>query len=191
MENKKNKRKVIAAMNMTIDGICDHTVGIPDEDLHQHYSDLINNGDVILYGRITYQLMQFWQTLLNNPSGHKSMDDFALAIDRIPKIVFSNTLSQTGWQTATLAQNKLEQEVNELKQKSGKDILIGSRSLIIQLLNLNLIDEFQICIHPMIEGKGIQLYEKINHPIMFKLLNTKVFNSGVIVHYYQPILNNN
>jgi dihydrofolate reductase len=186
MNNHKNKRKVIAAINMTIDGICDHTAGIPDEDLHKHYSDLIENGDVILYGRTTYQLMQFWQTFLKNPSGQKSMDDFASAIDRIPKIVFSNTLNSTGWQTATLAKKQLEDEIFELKQQSGKDILIGSRSLIIQLLNLNLIDEFQICIHPMIEGKGLQLFDKINHRIIFKLLKTKTFNSGVIVHYYEP-----
>jgi len=72
-------RKVIAAINMTLDGFCDHTAGIPDEEIHQHYADLLNNGGVILYGRITYQLMQFWQTLIKNPSGEKKMDDFAIA----------------------------------------------------------------------------------------------------------------
>lgn len=187
MYNQKNKRKVIAAINMTIDGICDHNVGIPDEDLHKHYSDLIDQGDVILYGRITYQLMQFWQNLTKNPSGQQSMDNFALVIDRIPKIVFSNTLKNTEWQTATLAKKKLEEEIIELKQQSGKDILIGSRSLIIQLLNLKLIDEFQICIHPIIEGKGLQLFDEINNKIAFELLNTKIFSSGVIVLYYKPM----
>ena len=85
-------RKVIAAINMTIDGFCDHTAGIPDEEIHQHYTELLGRGDVILYGRITYQLMEFWRTLLENPSEEKSMNDFAMAIDRIPKIVFSHTL---------------------------------------------------------------------------------------------------
>ncbi len=85
-------RKVIAAINMTLDGFCDHTVGIPDEEIHQYYADLLNNAGVVLYGRITYQLMQFWQTLLKIPSGEKSMDDFASAIDKVPKIVFSRTL---------------------------------------------------------------------------------------------------
>jgi dihydrofolate reductase len=179
-------RKVIAAINMTLDGICDHTVGIPDEDLHQHYAGLINNGGVILYGRTTYQLMQFWQTLLKKPSGQKSMDDFALAIDKIPKIVFSHTLKDTEWDSAKLATKEIEKVVSALKQESGKDILIGSRSLIIQLLNLNLIDEFQVCIYPMIEGKGLPLFDKIKDRTFFRLLKTKIFDSGAIVLYYEP-----
>ena len=179
-------RKVIAAINMTLDGICDHTAGIPDEEIHHHYADLLNNAGVILYGRITYQLMQFWQTLLKNPSGQKSMDDFALAIDKIPKIVFSHTLKNTEWDSAKLATYEIEKEVSELKKQSGKDILVGSRSLIIQLINLNLVDEFQICIYPMIEGKGLPLFDKIKDRTIFRLLKTKIFNSGAIVLYYEP-----
>ena len=76
-------RKVVAAFNMTLDGVCDHTVGIADEEIHQHYSDLLDNGGVMLYGRTTYQLMQFWQTLLQNPSGKKSMDELTISIDKI------------------------------------------------------------------------------------------------------------
>ena len=93
-------RKIVAAINMTIDGFCDHTAISADEEIHRHYADLIDRGDVVLYGRITYQLMQYWQTLLKNPSGEKSMDDFAVAIDKIPKIVFSHTLKNTGWNSA-------------------------------------------------------------------------------------------
>ena len=180
-------RKVIAAINMTLDGICDHTAGIPDEDLHQHYAELLDNAGVLLYGRITYQLMQFWQTLLKNPSGQKSMDDFALAIDKIPKIVFSQTLKNTEWDTAKLATKEIEKEVVELRQQSGKDILVGSRSLITQLINLHLIDEFQICIHPMIERKGLPLFDKIEDSVIFRLLKTKSFGSGAIVLYYEPV----
>ncbi len=182
-------RKVIGAINMTLDGICDHTVGIPDEDIHQHYKELLDNAGVLLYGRTTYQLMQFWQTLLEKPSGEKSMDDFAVAIDKIPKIVFSQTLKNTGWNSAKIATKEIEQEVSELKQQSepGKDILVGSRSLIIQLINLKLIDEFQICIYPMIEGKGLPLFDKINHRTIIRLIKTKTFNSGAIVLYYETI----
>src|SRR5206468_6741026 len=120
----------IAAINMTLDGFCDHTAGIPDEEIHYHYADLLNNADVVLYGRITYQLMQYWQTLVKNPSGEKSMDDFAMSIDKIAKIVFSHTLKDTEWDSATLSNQPLEEEVAELKQQPGKDILVGSRSLI-------------------------------------------------------------
>src|SRR6478735_6064295 len=131
-------RKLIAAINMTLDGNCDHTAGLPDEELHQHYTELMGQGDAILYGRITYQLMEFWQTLLENPSEEKSMNDFAIAIDKIPKIVFSNTLNSVEWKSATIANRDLKGTVLELKQQSGAPIFVGSRSLIIQLMKLNL-----------------------------------------------------
>ena len=181
-------RKVVAAINMTIDGVCDHTVGIADEELHQHYSELINNAGVILYGRTTYQLMQFWQTLLKNPSGEKSMDNFAISIDKISKLVFSNTLTDTNWDSAKLANRTLDENVLEFKKQSGKDILVGSRSLIIQLLNSNLIDEFQICIHPIIEGKGLSLFDQIKDRTVFKLIKIKCLKSGATVFYYEPTL---
>ena len=179
-------KKVIAAFNMTLDGVCDHTAGIADDGLHQHYSELVDNAGVILYGRTTYQLMQFWQTLLQNPSGTKSMDDFAISIDKIQKLVFSNTLKDTEWDSAKLAKRPLGEEVLQLKQQPGKDILVGSRSLIIQLLNDKLIDEFQICIHPVIEGKGLLLFDQIKDRIMLKLIKTKLLNSGAAVFYYEP-----
>jgi dihydrofolate reductase len=183
--NKNYMRKVIAAINMTLDGFCDHTAGfLADEELHNHYADLLNNAGVILYGRTTYQLMQFWQALLENPSDEKSMNDFATSIDKIEKLVFSNTLKDTGWDTARIANRPLEEEVLELKRKSGKDISIGSRSLIIQLLNSNLIDELQLCVHPVIEGKGLLLFDQITDRIMLKFSKTKSLSSGATILYY-------
>ncbi len=179
-------RKVIAAFNTTIDGNCDHTAGIADQELHQHYADLLDNAGVLLYGRTTYQLMQYWQTLLKNPSGEKASDDFAKAIDKIPKIVFSYTLKSTDWETAELATNHIEVVIKELKQQSGKNIFIGSRSLIIQLMNLNLIDELQLCIQPVVAGKGLSLFENINDRTIFKLKKTKNFINGAIILYYEP-----
>ena len=177
--------KLIAAINMTLDGFCDHTAGLPDEEIHQHYADLLDNADVILYGRITYQLMQYWQTLLKNPSGEKSMDDFAMAIDKIPKIVFSHTLKNTEWDSAKLANQPIEEIVKELKQQSGRDILVGSRSLIIQLMKLNLIDEYQLCVHPVVAGSGLPLFENINDRTIFKLIKTKIFSGGAVTLYYE------
>jgi dihydrofolate reductase len=183
-------RKVIAAMNITLDGFCDHTAGIPDEELHKHYSELLDKSGVILYGKTTYQLMQFWQTLLKNPSGEKSMDEFAVVIDKIPKIVFSHTLKNTEWDSAKLSDKPIEEKVSELKQSrhgGSGDILVGSRSLIIQLMNLDLIDELQICVHPVVIGKGLPLFDKIKDRTIFKLLKTKTFGSGAVVFYYEPI----
>jgi len=179
-------RKIIAAINMTLDGFCDHTAGIPDEEIHQHYTELLNEGDAILYGRITYQLMEYWQPLVKNPSGEKTMDDFAMAIDKIPKIVFSHTLKNVEWESAKLANRTIEEEVLELKQQPGRDILVGSRSLIIQLMKLNLIDEYQLCVHPVVAGSGLPLFENINDRTILKLIKTKTFSGGAITLYYEP-----
>lgn len=81
--------RLIAAINMTLDGFCDHTAILPDDEIHQHYADHLSKADVILYGRITFQLMEFWQTVVENPTGNKAMDEFALIMNNVPKIVFS------------------------------------------------------------------------------------------------------
>lgn len=173
-------------MNMTLDGFCDHTSGVPDEEIHQHYTDLLRSADTTLYGRITYQLMEFWRTVLENPTGNKAMDDFAVAIDNTPKIVFSRTLKNVDWKSAKLASQDLEKEVMELKQQSGKDVFVCSPSLIVACTKLNLIDEYQLCVHPIILGKGLPLFKNITDSINLKLLKTKLFGSGSIVLYYEP-----
>lgn len=179
-------RKVIAGINLTIDGFCDHTAGIADEELHDHYTDFIDQADVMLYGRTTFELMEFWRQFLTKPSGEKSMDDFAKAIDKIQKIVFSETLKSIDWPSAALAEESLEESVKRLRQQSGGDILVGSRSLIVQLTNLHLIDEFQLCIHPVVIGKGLPLFDQIKERTVFQLLKTKTFKSGAVIHYYKP-----
>ncbi len=176
--------KIIAAINMTLDGVCDHTAVDPDEEIHQHYADLLSNSEIVLYGRITYQIMEFWRNLAINPSGEKSMDDFAVVMDGIPKIVFSHTLKSIDWHSAQLSHQPLEEAVLELRQQPGKDILIGSRSLIIQLMKLNLIDELQLCIHPIIAGRGLRLFENISNKMNLLLKSTKIFTSGAIILYY-------
>ncbi|RNI33668.1 dihydrofolate reductase [Hanamia caeni] len=179
--------KVIAAINMTVDGFCDHTLGVPDEEIHQHYADLLRSADAALYGRVTYQLMEFWRTVLENPTGDKAMDDFALAIDSTPKIVFSHTLKNVDWKSAKLASQDLEKEVLELKQQPGKSVLVGSPGLIVALTKLNLIDEYQLCIHPVIAGSGLPLFKNISEKIMLTLVKIKTFGGGAIILYYKPI----
>lgn len=188
-------RKLIAAINMTLDGFCDHTAMIADEELHQYYTALLNNAGAIIYGRITYQLMEsFWPTIVKNPTGNKPMDEFAVAIQNIPKIVFSRTLKNVDpiavrWENTTLAKRGVKEEVSELKQSrngGSKDILVGSPSLIVALMKLNLIDEYQLCVHPVIAGNGLPLFKNINDRAVLKLVKTKTFGSGAILLYYQP-----
>lgn len=178
--------KVIAAINMTLDGFCDHTAITPDSEIHDHYTALLRGADPFLYGRITYKLMEFWRDLAKNPSGEKSMDDFAVVMDKLPKIVFSHTLTQVDWKSARLATKNIEEEILNLKQKSALNIFIGSRSLIMQALKLNLIDELQLMVHPVVAGSGLPLFNDINEPINLTLVKTKTFSSGAVLFYYNP-----
>ena len=170
---------------MTLDGFCDHTSGVPDEEIHQHYADLLKSADTALYGRITYQLMEFWQTVLKNPTGDKAMDAFAIEIDKTPKLVFSRTLKSVDWKSAKLASQDLEKEVLDLKNQSGKNLFVCSPSLIVALTKLNLIDEYQICVHPVIAGSGLPLFKNISEKLTLKLIKTKTFSGGAVILYYE------
>jgi dihydrofolate reductase len=184
-------RKIIAAINMTVDGFCDHTAGIADDELHQYYTELLRNAGVVLYGRITYQLMEsYWPGVIKKPTGNKSTDDFAVAIEDVPKIVFSRTLTNVdGWKNVKLAQAGIKEEVLELKQQPGKPIFAGSPSMIDALTKLNLIDEYQLCVHPVIIGSGLPLFKSISDRIVLKHLRSKSFSSGTIAQYYEPAKN--
>jgi dihydrofolate reductase len=180
-------RKLIAAMNMTLDGFCDHTAMIADDEIHQHYNDLLRNSGILIYGRTTYQLMEsYWPTVVKNPTGNKPTDEFAVLIDNIPKVVFSHTLKNVEWKNARVAKRSIAEEVLELKQQPGKDILVGSPSLIVATMNLNLVDECQFLVQPTIVGKGLRLFKNIQDRIDLKLLKTKTFSSGSIALYYEP-----
>ena len=133
-------RKLIAGLNMTLDGYCDHTAGIADEEIHEHYNDVLRNAGTLIYGRITYQLMEsYWPTIVKDPTGNKPMDDFAVLIDDISKIVYSQTLNDVSWKNSTLKKEITREDILVLKQQPGKNILVGSPSLIVALSNLGVV----------------------------------------------------
>jgi dihydrofolate reductase len=181
-------RKLIAAINMTVDGFCDHTAIIPDEEIHQHYNDLLSNAGALLYGRITYQLMEsYWPLVVKNPTGNKPIDEFGVLIDNISKIVYSRTLKNVEWKNSELKKKIIKEEILELKQQAGKNIFAGSPGLIVTLTNLHIIDEYQLCVHPVILGSGLPLFKNITDRINLNLLKTKTFGCGAITLYYEPV----
>lgn len=181
-------RKVIAAINVTFDGFCDHTAGIANPELHQHYTDVLNNAGAILYGRTTYQLMEaYWPGVVKKPTGNKTMDDFAIAIDNVPKVLFSRTVKSVDWHNTRLATKDLKDEVLELKQQPGKDIFVGSPGLINELTKLNLIDEWHLCVHPVVAGSGMRLFKDLPGQLVFDLIKVQPFKtSGHVIFYYEP-----
>jgi dihydrofolate reductase len=184
-------RKLIAGMNMTLDGFCDHTAMIADDEIHEHYNEVLKNSDMIIWGRKTYQLMEeFWPTVVKNPLGNKSADEFALLIDNISKIVYSRTLKTVDWKNTTLKNEIIKEEIESLKQQEGKDILVGSPSLITAFTELGLVDEYQLGVQPIVLGRGLTLFKNIKDRVDLKLLKTKTFGCGAVMMYYEPAQRN-
>lgn len=180
-------RKLIGAMNMTIDGVCDHTLGIADDEIHQHYADLLKSADAILYGRKTFGLMEYWRSVVENPTGVAATDEFAAAIDGVRKVVFSRTLEQVDWRNTELKREIVREEIFAIKETAAKDVFVGSPSMIVQLTNVGLIDEYQIAIIPTIAGRGLTLFKDISEQVNLKLLKTKTFGCGVVLHCYEAM----
>jgi dihydrofolate reductase len=179
-------RKIIAAINVTVDGFCNHDAVIADDEMHKHYNELLSNADTMIWGRITYQLMEnYWPSLVRSPSGNKPMDDFAVLADNISKIVFSRTLKKVDWKNTILKHEINKEEIIALKQQAGKNILVGSPSLIVALTQLDLIDEYQLAVHPVVLGSGLPLFKNIRERVNLTLLKTKTFGCGIVALYYK------
>jgi dihydrofolate reductase len=183
-------RKLIASINITLNGFCDHTAVIADDELHLVANDLLKSVDAVLFGRVTYQLMESsWPPIVKKPTGLKSVDEFAVLIDNIPKVVFSRTLNKVEWKNTRLVNGDIKEEVIRLKQQPGRSLLVGGPAIIIELMQLGLIDEYQFCVHPIILGNGLPLFKNIRDRINLKLLKTRTFSSGAITLYYEPVKN--
>ena len=178
-------KKLTFSINLTINGFADHTVGIVDADLHNFFSDILDDSDVILFGRKTYQLMEsYWPNAWNDSGSKESEKRFADTINPIKKIVFSKTLKKVDWQNSILAEKDLISTVKELKKQNGKPVSVGSISIASQLFRENLIDEFWFAIHPVISRKGPLLFDGIDINTELKFVDSKKLNSGVVVLHY-------
>ncbi|MBO9562569.1 MAG: dihydrofolate reductase family protein [Niastella sp.] len=182
-------RKLIYAINVTIDGCCDHTKGIANEEIHDFFTDLMWQSGTLLYGRKTYDLMvPFWPNMAKDKSGStKAMNDFAQAFDAVDKIVVvSKTLEKAEGKNTEIIRTNLKEEVLKLKQQPGKDISTGGVDLAGQLIELDLVDEFIIVVQPVLAGAGRRLFDHTILPekLHLKLIDTKVFKTGgVALHY--------
>jgi dihydrofolate reductase len=173
-------------MNISIDGNCDHTNFNPEEEIYEYFTHQMEDVDLIVYGRKTYELMvPYWPDVAKEKSGTKAVNEFAERLNAIDKVVFSRTLASADGNTRII-RDHLEAEILKLKQEPGKKISIGGVSLRSQLMALGLIDEYYFVIHPGIAGNGKRLLEdiEIKEKINLKLVDCKVFKSGCVgLHY--------
>jgi dihydrofolate reductase len=178
-------RNLVFAINVTLDGCCDHTKFSPDEETLEYVTPLLRDADTFLYGRKTYQLMvPYWPDVANNPSEQTKPDyEFARAFDAINKIiVFSRSLDGPEDNKTRIVRTGLRDEVLKLKQEQGKNILTGGVTIPSQLVELGLIDEYHLLVHPIVVGGGRRLFEGINlqENLQLKLVESKTFKSGCV-----------
>ncbi|MBF9222763.1 dihydrofolate reductase family protein [Hymenobacter ruricola] len=184
-------RKLVLFAHISLDGFAGDVHGGLDflsynEELQQFADDLVQTVGAPLYGKNTYHLMQgYWPTVLTNPTATPQALAHARWVQEIPKIVFSTTLPSAGWNNTTLVKDKVVEEVNKLKQQPGKDLVVfGSPGLSKSLMNLGLVDEYKLTLHPVLLGEGISLFDGSTRRSNLKLLASKTLGSGVIILHY-------
>jgi dihydrofolate reductase len=182
-------RNVIYAINLTLDGCCDHTKFNPDDETLEYFTNLTRDADTFLYGRKTYQLMvPYWPDVAKRHSGQTKADyEFAQAFDAINKIiVFSQSLDSPEGKRTRIVRTSLHDETLKLKQEQGDNILTGGVSIPAQLVELGLIDEYHFVVHPIVSGEGRRLFEGISlrESLKVKLVESKNFKSGCIALRY-------
>jgi dihydrofolate reductase len=184
-------RNLIYAINITLDGYCDHTKMIPDDSLFEYSIQLVRDSDVFVYGRKTYQLMvPYWPDVAKDQSASQADREFAQAFASAGKVVFSQSLedaeAKKGDQKARVVRGNLRDEILKLKQESGKAILAGGVDIPSQLIKLGLVDEYRFVVHPVLAGEGRRLLEGASLPekLQLKLVDSKIFKSGCVALRY-------
>jgi dihydrofolate reductase len=176
------------SVNVTLDGCCDHRAMFPDEDLHRHATENLDQADALLFGRVTYEMME---TAWRSPARMETearpdwMEPFARTIDAAKKYVVSSTLDRVDW-NAELVRGDLGKAVQQLKRESGKGLLVGGVKLPLALAELGLIDEYEFVVQPRLAGHGPTLFAGLSKHIDLKLVGRLEFGSGAVAMRYEP-----
>ena len=180
-------RNVIFAINVTLDGCCDHTKSVGSEEILEHYTQLLREVDLQVFGRKTYQLMvPYWPDVAKKPSETKASIEFARTFVALKKVVFSRSLNSAEEGNTQIVRGNLRDEILKLKQESGKDILVGGVDIPSQLVELGLVDEFRVMVQPIIAGEGRRLFDRVRLPenLQLKLVESKTLKSGCVALRY-------
>jgi len=174
------------SINVTLDGCCDHRVMIPNEGLHRNASENIDWADALVFGRVTYEMMEAgWRGPVPPGSRPEWMEPFARTIDAKKKYVVSSTLGHVDW-NAELVGGDLATAVQQLKREPGNGLLVGGVTLPTALAELGLIDEYELVVHPRIAGHGPTLLAGLSKLVDLKLVGQKELGSGVVAMRYEP-----
>ena len=184
-------RSLRYSINVTLDGCCDHREMVADEDLHRHAAENLAQADALLFGRVTYEMMEAaWRPLARTGERPDWMADwmepFALTIDAAKKYVVSRTLERVDWNAELVRGDHLESAVRQLKRQPGRGLFVGGVKLPLALAELGLIDEYEIVVHPRLAGHGPTLFAGLSTPVDLKLMSRVEFGSGAVAMRYEP-----
>ncbi len=172
------------SINVTLDGCCDHRAIPADEELHRHAVENIARADALLFGRVTYEMME---AAFRPPTKGLAdwMEPFARTIDAARKYVVSSTLDRVDW-NAELVRGDLGKAVRQLKEESGEGLFTGGVTLPLALAELGLIDEYEFVVHPRLAGHGPTLFAGLSKHVDLKLVSRLEFVSGAVAKRYEP-----
>ena len=174
------------SINITLDGCCDHRAVFPDEELHRHAAENIAQADALLFGRVTYEMMEAaFRPPAQTGARPDWMEPFARTIGAAKKYVVSGTLDRVDW-NAELVRGNLGKAVQQLKRESGKGLLTGGVKLPLALAELGLIDEYEFLVQPSLAGHGPTLFAGLSRRVDLKLVRRLEFGSGVVAMRYEP-----
>ena len=174
------------SLNVTLDGCCDHRVGIADDELHDYFTGLMDAAGAMLWGRNTYELMESaWPTVARDENAPPSMREWARKLEVKPKYVVSSSRRDFPWTNTFRLEGDLSQAVRQLKEKFPDGVLVGSPMLAAALERLGLIDEYRIVVHPVLAGHGPTLFQGLERSRQLELLSTKRLKSGVMALHYR------
>jgi dihydrofolate reductase len=180
-------RKVVYAINLTLDGCCDHTKMVPDDEVFEHSMHHLRDFDLLVFGRKTYQLMvPYWPDIAKSQTETKADIEFGKTFVSKKKIVFSRSLASAEDENTRIVRTNLRDEILKLKQEPGKNIVLGGVDVPSQLIKLGLIDEYRFVVMPTIVGEGRRLMEGVSLPekLRLKLIESKPFKSGCVALHY-------
>ena len=174
-------------INVTLDGCCDHrAIFLPDEEMHRHSVEILNQADALLFGRVTYEMMEeAFRPPSQTGARPDLMEPFARTIDAAKKYVVSSTLDRVDW-NAELVRGDLEKAVQQLKQEPGKGLFLGGVKLPLALAELGLIDEYEFVVHPRLVGDGPMLFAGLSKPLDLGLVSRLELRSGAVAMQYEP-----
>ncbi len=187
---RSRMRPLRYSVNVTLDGCCDHRAAVADEELHRHAAENIGRADALLFGRVTYEMMESaWRPVAQTGQRPDWMADwmipFARTIDAARKYVVSRTLPRVDW-NAELLHGDLGEAVQQLKRAPGKGLFVGGVKLAQALTEMGLIDEYEFIVHPGLAGHGPTLFAGLSKPVALKLVGRREFASGAVVLRYEP-----